>query len=85
VTHRRVGPAVAALLATGLLAGCSGDDEPVPDRATASSAPSPRTPPPISPRTSLSFSPGATVPETLPPSSGTGRPIPIPSAPQTTR
>jgi hypothetical protein len=83
VTARRAG-AVAGLLAVVLLAGCGGGDhEPEPDAPSTSAAPSSaRTPPPISPRTTVSFSPAPTLPSTLAPPSGSGEPIPIPSAPE---
>jgi uncharacterized lipoprotein YbaY len=78
VTRRGVGAMAAGLIAATLLAGCSGgaDDEPGPESASTSVAPSSaRTPPPISPRTTVSLSPGTT----LPPSADTA--VPVPSEP----
>jgi hypothetical protein len=81
VTRRRVGPAAAALVAAGLLAGCSGGDDEGPAPSTSSAPSSPRTPSSISPRTTVTFSPETSVPQPLPPSV-TDFPVPIPSAPQ---
>ena len=84
MSRRRAGGAVLALVAAGLLGGCSGaDDDPAPESPTSSVSPSsPRTPPPISPRTTVSLPSGSTLPEVTPPSSSAGGPpVPIPSEP----
>ncbi|WP_138734523.1 hypothetical protein [Modestobacter excelsi] len=85
MTRRRAPGAATGLLAVALLAGCSGGDDdpgPAPTTAAVSVAPSSaRTPPPISPRTTISFAPDSS----LSPPNGGGVPVPIPSDPQTDR
>ncbi|MBB3675707.1 hypothetical protein [Modestobacter versicolor] len=72
-----------ALVAAGLLAGCSGEEDADPAPSSTSQAPSSaRTPPPISPRTTVTFSPGSTLPGTVTPPPGSGLPVPVPSAPE---
>ena len=86
MTRAPAGALAGVLLAAVLLTGCSGGDDEAPEPAPSSTAPSPRTPPPISPRETATLPPGSTLPETLPqtpaPSPSTGVPIPIPSDPQ---
>jgi hypothetical protein len=81
VTRRRAGLAAGALVAAGLLAGCSGGDDEAPAPSTSPAPSSLRTPPPISPRTTVTLSPETSVPQPLSPSV-TDFPVPIPSAPQ---
>ncbi|MCW2508692.1 MAG: hypothetical protein JWP68_1840 [Modestobacter sp.] len=80
MTRGRAGLVATAMVAAGLLAGCSGGDDETPTPSTTPS--SARTPPAITPSGTAPLPSGTTLPETLPPASGTGVPVPIPSQPQ---
>ncbi len=78
MTRRPAGPVATALVAVGLLAGCSGgDDEPAPAPPTSVAPSSAGTPPSLPPQGTLTLPPGVTPT----PSVGTGAPVPIPTVP----
>jgi ABC-type Fe3+-hydroxamate transport system substrate-binding protein len=80
VTRRPAHLVATALVAAGLLAGCSGaDDGPTPEETTSAVPTSPGTSPPA-PQTTVSLSPGSTLPGTLTPP-GSGAPVPVPTVP----